>query len=159
MQTLAMPRRFQRSAIALAVSPKRAQSQDLELGARCLGASFCPTMKLKRKTSPEVRCNSCKAMWDLIGIHQRHTPHLNIAEALHRQFAITAGKMSSAHLIRDLLPAYLDDGLCLSGTYLDTLISRSTQSGNIPYAWVCLMLLPSSSRPCKQAGLQGSQRL
>ena len=51
-----------------------------------------------------------------------------------------AGTKSSGHLIRELLPAYLDHGLCLSGTYLEAIIGRSGLSGNIPYAWVCSVL-------------------
>ena len=61
-------------------------------------------------------------------------------------------------MLRDLVPAYLDDGLCLSGTYLETIISRSHQSQNIPYAWVQICHTVIKTQICYHAGLQGSLR-
>lgn len=92
---------------------------------------------------------SCEVIWDLISIHQNYRQKLNIAEVLHSYLATSVGKLSSAHFIRDLLPAYLDDGLVLSGTYLETLISRSSQSGNFPYAWVGSITCHEEAGSCK----------
>lgn len=75
-------------------------------------------------------------MWELIGLHKALVPHLGLGQILHRWLAHQVGRFSSAHPVRQLLPAYLDDGHPICGTYLDTLISNCGRSRNIPYAWV-----------------------
>ena len=83
-----------------------------------------------------VKADFWQTMWSIVKLHDAQLGDRELAQTLHRWLAIQAGKMSSAHLIRNLLPAYLEEGLPISGTYLDTLISNCGRSSNLPYAWV-----------------------
>jgi hypothetical protein len=80
-------------------------------------------------------------MWRLIRVN--NNLGLPPSIVLYKRLAVAMGKTTGLYDLRQILPAYLLDGLPLCRSILDTIIGACGRSQSFEFAWVSLLCVNS----------------